>query len=109
MSNRSSHRKEERGMSLSYPSPGILSHWPVIPAIKLLWCIITPLGRPVEPLVYMTIAMSEGVGLFGGTLAKRMKKHCVFFSLEVQLLTQRLRVFRYFLHNDEPCKTNALY
>lgn len=38
------------------------SHWPVIPAIKLLWIIMTPLGRPVEPLVYMTTARSDGCG-----------------------------------------------
>lgn len=38
------------------------SHCPDIPAIRLLWTIMTPLGLPVEPLVYITIARSEGWG-----------------------------------------------
>lgn len=38
------------------------SHWPVIPAMRLLWTIMTPLGRPVEPLVYTTTARSDGLG-----------------------------------------------
>lgn len=47
----------------THPRPGILSHCPVMPAMRLLWMIMTPLGWPVEPLVYMTTARSEGVGL----------------------------------------------
>ena len=46
----------------AYPRPGILWHWPAIPAMRLLWTIMTPLGEPVEPLVYITIARSEGRG-----------------------------------------------
>ncbi len=46
----------------THPSPGMRSHWPVIPAIRLLWTIMTPLGLPVEPLVYITTAISEGWG-----------------------------------------------
>lgn len=46
----------------THPSPGIRSHCPVIPAIRLLWTIMTPLGLPVEPLVYITTARSEGWG-----------------------------------------------
>lgn len=42
------------------------SHWPVIPPIRLLWTIMTPLGLPVEPLVYMTTARSEGWGFTMG-------------------------------------------
>lgn len=38
------------------------SHWPVIPAIRLLWTMTTPLGLPVEPLVYITTARSDGRG-----------------------------------------------
>lgn len=38
------------------------SHCPVIPAIRLLWTIMTPLGLPVEPLVYITTARSAGSG-----------------------------------------------
>lgn len=50
-------------MSLeTHPSPGMRSHWPVIPAIRLLWTIMTPLGLPVEPLVYITTARSDGWG-----------------------------------------------
>lgn len=56
----------------SYPSPGIRSHCPVIPAIKFLCIIITPLGLPVDPLVYITKAISVGTGRLGGRLtAKR--------------------------------------
>lgn len=46
----------------TYPSPGMRSHWPVIPAMRLLWTIMTPLGRPVEPLVYISTARSDGLG-----------------------------------------------
>ena len=35
---------------------------PVMPAMMLLWEMMTPLGMPVEPLVYMMTAMSEGRG-----------------------------------------------
>lgn len=41
---------------------GIRSEIPVMPAIRLLWEMMTPLGMPVEPLVYMMTAMSEGSG-----------------------------------------------
>lgn len=47
----------------TYPRFGILSAIPVIPAIMLQWEIITPLGIPVDPLVYMITAISEGTGL----------------------------------------------
>src|SRR4029434_6223133 len=36
----------------------MLSAMPVMPATRLLWEIMTPLGLPVEPLVYMMTAMS---------------------------------------------------
>lgn len=49
--------------SKTHPSPGMRWHWPVIPAMRLLWAIMTPLGRPVEPLVYITTARSDGWGL----------------------------------------------
>jgi len=35
---------------------------PVTPASRLLWEISTPLGIPVEPLVYMMTARSDGCG-----------------------------------------------
>lgn len=35
---------------------------PVMPAMMLPWEIMTPLGMPVEPLVYMMTAMSEDCG-----------------------------------------------
>lgn len=50
------------------------SHWPVIPAIRLLWAIMTPLGRPVEPLVYITTARSDGWG-FNISLPPERKMH----------------------------------
>lgn len=46
---------------------GIRSAMPVIPAMMLLWEIMTPLGMPVEPLVYMMTAMSEGSGCLRST------------------------------------------
>ena len=33
-----------------------------MPAMRLLWTIMTPLGLPVEPLVYMMTARSAGLG-----------------------------------------------
>lgn len=45
-----------------YQRLGIRSAIPVIPAIRLLWEIMTPFGMPVDPLVYMMTAMSEGSG-----------------------------------------------
>ena len=50
----------------TYPRRGILSAMPVIPAMMLLWEIMTPLGSPVDPLVYMMTAMSEGAGVLSG-------------------------------------------
>lgn len=41
---------------------GIRSEIPVMPAIRLLWEMMTPLGMPVDPLVYMMRATSEGNG-----------------------------------------------
>lgn len=41
---------------------GIRSEIPVMPAIKLLWEMRTPFGTPVDPLVYMMTATSEGNG-----------------------------------------------
>lgn len=43
---------------------GIRSEIPVMPARMLPWEIMTPLGRPVDPLVYMITAMSAGSGCF---------------------------------------------
>lgn len=47
---------------LAYHRLGIRSAIPVMPAMMLLWEIMTPFGIPVDPLVYMTTAMSEGRG-----------------------------------------------
>lgn len=49
-------------LTLTYLRLGILSAMPVIPAMMLPWEIMTPLGMPVEPLVYMMTAMSEACG-----------------------------------------------
>lgn len=46
----------------SYLMFGIRSSMPPSPAMMLLWEIMTPLGRLVEPLVYIMAAMSEGPG-----------------------------------------------
>lgn len=59
------------------------SHCPVIPAIRLLWMIITPLGRPVEPLVYMITARSEGSGLTI-SLPTAGQTNCCYFSIDVE-------------------------
>lgn len=48
---------------MTYPSLGILLAIPVTPAIMLLCEIMTPLGIPVDPLVYIITAISEGSGL----------------------------------------------
>lgn len=52
-----------------YHRLGILSAIPVIPAMMLLWEIITPFGMPVDPLVYMMTAMSEGSGVLRSRVA----------------------------------------
>lgn len=46
----------------TYHRLGIRSAIPVTPAMMLLWEIMTPFGIPVDPLVYMTTAISEGRG-----------------------------------------------
>lgn len=46
----------------AYLRLGIRSAMPVMPAMMLLWEIMTPFGMPVDPLVYMMTAMSEGSG-----------------------------------------------
>lgn len=54
------------------------SHWPVIPAIRLLWTIMTPLGLPVEPLVYITTARSEGWGFtIALPTARQTNSYCI--------------------------------
>ena len=47
---------------VAYHRLGIRSAIPVMPAMMLLWEIMTPFGMPVDPLVYMMTAMSEGSG-----------------------------------------------
>lgn len=49
--------------TMTYPSLGILLAIPVIEAMMLLCEIMTPFGIPVDPLVYMITAISEGSGL----------------------------------------------
>lgn len=69
----------------THPSPGMRSHWPVIPAIRLLWAIMTPLGRPVEPLVYITTARSDGWGFIISlpTARKRPSYRIIYIMLRV--------------------------
>lgn len=52
---------------LAYLRSGIRSAMPVMPAMMLPWEIMTPLGMPVEPLVYMMTAMSEDCGCLRST------------------------------------------
>lgn len=54
--------EKSQDLMLAYLRLGIRSAMPVIPAMMLPWEIMTPLGMPVEPLVYMMTAMSEGAG-----------------------------------------------
>lgn len=51
----------------AYLRLGIRSAMPVMPATRLPWEIMTPLGMPVEPLVYMITAISEGFGCLRST------------------------------------------
>lgn len=52
---------------LAYLRLGIRSAMPVIPAMMLPWEIMTPLGMPVEPLVYMMTAISVDCGCLRST------------------------------------------
>lgn len=68
---------------VAYLRLGIRSAMPEIPAMMLPWEIMTPLGMPVEPLVYMMTAMSEGSGCFRSTATVReheLKGH-IFFKM----------------------------
>lgn len=55
------------GVWVAYLRLGILSAMPVMPAMTLLWEIMTPFGTPVDPLVYMMTAMSEDSGFLRST------------------------------------------
>ena len=66
----------------THPSPGMRSHWPVIPEIRLLWTIMTPLGLPVEPLVYITTARSEG---WGFTIALPTARQTINYNIVLYL------------------------
>lgn len=59
--------REEVSLILAYLRLGIRSAMPVMPAMMLPWEIMTPLGMPVEPLVYMMTAMSKGSGCLRST------------------------------------------
>lgn len=64
---RGSVGEEAVNLISAYLRLGIRSAMPVMPAMMLPWEIITPLGMPVEPLVYMMTAMSEGSGCLRST------------------------------------------
>ncbi len=64
------------GVTVAHPRPGIRWHCPAIPAIRLLCCIFTPLGFPVDPLVYITTARSDAVG-FSYSLLTERERACV--------------------------------
>lgn len=75
----------EKIINYTHPNPGILSHWPAIPPIRLLWMIITPLGLPVEPLVYIITARSEGTGFTNGMLTATQSTDTLFSSLLIEI------------------------
>jgi hypothetical protein len=68
----------------SYHNPGILSHCPDIPHMRLPWVTRTPFGRPVDPLVYITIAMSSLVGLVMGDNTENRKHNKRFVPVLCQ-------------------------
>ena len=59
----------------AYSRSGIRCAMPVMPAMMLLWEIMTPLGMPVEPLVYMMTAMSDGSGWARGFVSTGGNTH----------------------------------
>ena len=65
-------KKKVREIALTlisaYLRLGIRSAMPVMPAMMFPWEIMTPLGMPVEPLVYMMTAMSEDSGCLRSTV-----------------------------------------
>ena len=76
---RQRHRERERQRDEpegrgSYSRLGMRSAMPVMLAMMLLWEIITPLGMPVEPLVYMMTAMSDGAGCLRAAATEQEKK-----------------------------------
>lgn len=62
-----SDREIAANLVQAYLRLGIRSAMPVTPAMMLPWEIMTPLGMPVEPLVYMMTAMSEDSGCLRST------------------------------------------
>ncbi len=54
---------------------GMRSAMPVMPAMMLLWEITTPLGMPVDPLVYMITAISDGTGCLRDTITAHRETH----------------------------------
>lgn len=77
---------------VTYPRPGIRSAIPVMPAMMLLWEIMTPFGSPVDPLVYMITAISKGPGLLRGLFSELEKTH-------THTLLRNVVISRIFFHN----------
>lgn len=69
------HQQTAANLTLAYLRFGIRSAMPVIPEMMLPWEIMTPLGMPVEPLVYIMTAMSDDRGCLRSTAtADRRRK-----------------------------------
>lgn len=64
----------DRCVRETYFRLGMRSAMPVMPAMMLLWEIMTPLGMPVEPLVYMITAISDGTGCLRDTITAHRER-----------------------------------
>lgn len=78
--------KLDRGVGETYFRSGMRSAMPVMPAMMLLWEIMTPLGMPVEPLVYMITAISDGTGCLRDTITAHRERHIHTPSLVAAML-----------------------
>ncbi len=82
-----------KALNYAYHRLGIRSAIPVMPAMMLLWEIMTPLGMPVDPLVYMMTAMSEGSGRLHSSAAankENTRTVCVSASFVFMLVVSLL-------------------
>lgn len=84
----------------SYSRFGIRSAMPATPAMMFLWEIMTPLGMPVEPLVYMITAISLGRGCLRCTITGKREEEGKEREIKIECLISRVLVsgqnFKYF-------------
>lgn len=76
----------DRSVRETYFRLGMRSAMPVMPAMMLLWEIMTPLGMPVEPLVYMITAISDGTGCLRDTITAHRERQIHIPSLVAAML-----------------------